>query len=146
MKLPKLTRKQLIILAAVLIGIAAGIAYFLYERSRKRKLAAMASTTTDGEAKVIQMPAPPPAPLFANCPDDSFPLKYGKCGRRVEQFQLYLLKTYGAQFSTYGLDGKWGDETEMLAKRYILKNEPFSISEDYFNKLGMFNYHTVKYA
>jgi len=153
MKLPKLTRMQWAVVAGVLAGIAAGVAYYFYQRNRKRKLAAasvstgsMASPASSGEAPVIPLAVAPAAPLFSNCPDDSFPLKYGKCGKRVEQFQLYLIKNYGAQFSTYGVDGKWGDETDMLAKRYILKNEPFSISEDYFNKTGMYAYNTIKYA
>jgi hypothetical protein len=142
MKLPKLTRRQRLIVAVVVLALVAAVAVFVY---RRRKAAqAAASAPVAGEAKVLPLVAAPA--LFSDCPNDSFPLKFGKCGKRVEQFQLYLIKQFGAQFSTYGVDGKWGEETEMLAKRYILKNDPFTISEDYFNKTGMYAYHTIKYA
>jgi hypothetical protein len=144
MKLPQLTRRQWLIVAVVVLALVAAIGYFIYRRRKDAQAAASAPVA--GEAKVLPIvPAPVPA-LFADCPNDSFPLKLGKCGKRVEQFQLYLIKQYGAKFSTYGVDGKWGEETQLLAKRYILKNEPFSISEEYFNKTGMYSYNTIRYA
>ncbi len=145
MKLPNLSNKQWIIAGTILLLLIAAIVY-LYVQYRKKKQAALATT---GEAPVIPLVPATAAPAqkpFSDCPNDSFPLKYGKCGKRVEQFQIYLIKTYGAQFSTYGVDGKWGDETEAIAKKFILKNEPFTISEEYFSKTGMAYITTVKYA
>jgi hypothetical protein len=155
MKLPKFTTlipgqarwstKQLII-GAVIVLVLFSIGIYLYWEYKKKKQAVQASQT--GEAPVIPLiPDNAPAvPLFSDCPNDSFPLKFGKCGKRVEQFQMYLVREYGAKFSTYGVDGKWGDETELLANKFIIKNAPFTISEDYFNKTGMGAYKTLKYA
>jgi hypothetical protein len=147
MKLPKLNgsfliqKKQWFIAGAILLLLLAVGIYFYLDYRKKKK----AHASTEGDASVIPL-IPDNANLFKDCPNDSFPLKYGKCGKRIEQFQMYLLKQYGAQFSAYGIDGKWGDETEVLANKFITKNAPFSISEDYFNKTGMGGYKTVKYA
>ena len=59
---------------------------------------------------------------------------------------MYLVREFGAKFPISGVDGKWGDETEAVANKFITKNAPFTISEDYFNKTGMGAYKTLKYA
>jgi hypothetical protein len=158
MKMPKLSKKQWIIASAILLLLLAAGVYFYLQYRKKKQVDALSrpgeapvipllpdTTIMAGATTNVSIGSTTPK-LFSDCPNDSFPLKYGKCGKRVEQFQIYLIRTYGAQFSTYGVDGKWGDETETIAKKFILKNEPFSISEDYFNKTGMAYIQTVKYA
>jgi hypothetical protein len=135
-------KKNWVIGAAILLLLIGAGVYF-YLEYRKKKKAQQASQP--GEVQVIPL-IPDNVKPFTNCPNDTFPLKYGKCGKRVEQFQMYLIREFGAKFSQYGVDGKWGDETETLANKYIIKNAPFTISEDYFNKTGMGAYKTLKYA
>ena len=147
MKLPKFTKRQLLI-GGVILLLLIGVGVYLYLEYRKKKQ----TESSKDDAPVIPLipdnasGGQSTSTLFENCPNDTFPLKYGKCGRRVEQFQMYLIKTFGAQFSQYGVDGKWGEETETLANKFITKNAPFTISEEYFNKTGMGAYKTLKYA
>lgn len=152
MKLPKFTKRQLIIAGAILLLLIAIGIYFYLEYKKKKQ---SAQDSMPREAPVIPL-VPDGAyttfsnssnyKLFSDCPNDTFPLKYGKCGKKVEQFQMYLIKNFGAKFSQYGVDGKWGEETETMANKFITKNAPFTISEEYFTKTGMGFYTTIKYA
>jgi hypothetical protein len=148
MTFPKPTPKQLKL--AVLVALAVLVilvAVLLYVRHRKKvKRDSEGAQDKSDSGRVLPLNPPAEGKLFANCSDDSFPLKRGKCGKRVEQFQLWLMKKYGARFSTFGIDGKWAEETEAIAKKFITKNDPFSVSEAYFNKAGMGNIKTNIYA
>lgn len=73
---------------------------------------------------------------------NTFPLKFGKRGKEVEQAQMYLLKKYGAQFPKYGIDGIWEKETEDNMVTHMKKN---SISKDFYYKVGMDKFKTTKF-
>lgn len=81
----------------------------------------------------------PDAPSESN---DSFPLKKGKYGKRVEQLQMWLLKNHGSQFPKFGIDGKFGDETLSELQKATKRD---NVSEEYFNKAGMGNIKTTIY-
>jgi hypothetical protein len=150
MKFDKPTQKKILI--ALLVLTIIGIIIWFVLDNKKKKLAA-ANAANSGATSAATMPAPESPSLlsqiteklFSNCPNDSFPLKKGSCGKRVEQLQQYLIKQFGAKFSLYGVDGKWGDETDAIIRKYILKNDPYSISEEYFNKTGMGSLKTTIY-
>lgn len=70
----------------------------------------------------------------ASVQQPTFPLKYGKRGKEIEQAQIYLLKEWGAQFPKFGIDGVWKQETEDNMVKFLKKN---SISKDFYLKTGM---------
>lgn len=107
--------------------LAAISVYFIYFHSRKKVAKVALPATGAGANQEVERVG------FANCTDD-FPLKKGRCGKRVEQLQMHLIRQYGAQFSVWGVDGKFGDETEALVLKFLKKD---SVSEEYFNKTGM---------
>ncbi len=141
------TQKKILLITVIVLA-AAVIGWIVYD-SRRKKAATPAASNGAGDTAVDPNPLSTLSALagkmFSNCPSDSFPLKKGSCGKRVEQMQVWLLKKKGASFSTWGIDGKWGDETDAIVKKFILKNEPYSISEDYFTKTGMAAMQTSHY-
>lgn len=111
--------------------LAAIAAYFLYFHNRKAK---------PGKAALPAPSIETESTRFSNC-TDTFPLKKGRCGKKVEQLQMHLIREYGAQFSVWGVDGKFGDETEALVLKFLKKD---SVSEEYFIKTGMGSLVTTK--
>lgn len=111
------------------------------------------------EQEALKKKTPPPEPikevdpttlqqtsaveLFSDCPNEEFPLKYGSCGPKVIQLQTYMLQQYGAftsQNSEYGVDGKFGTETE---KTLLLHLKRDNISQDYWDRANIGSYSTT---
>jgi hypothetical protein len=134
----KNNKKAIIAILVILVLLAIAYWYFVI---RKKQIAEVETEEAASLEPAKPMDEVLAAADFTNC-TDSFPLKLGKCGKRVEQLQMWLLKQYGAQFTTYGIDGKWGEETDHLVRKHLLKD---SVSEDYFYKVGAAQFITVRY-
>jgi len=112
-------KKKKIITWIVIIVIVLIAAYFLFIRKKK-----------ESPTEITQMVAA------------TFPLKKGSQGKEVEQLQMYLLRTYGAQFPMFGVDGKWGDETDSAVKKFLLKD---NVSKDSYDKWNLASFVTTKF-
>ena len=110
-----LTRNQKILIA---VGIVVLIIAVLLLR-KKFKNTDEVSETIDTEAEDVTA-------------NDTFPLKKGKRGKRVEQLQIWLVQKYGAKFPQFGVDGIWGNETEEAVTKHLKRD---NISQDYWNKM-----------
>jgi hypothetical protein len=113
----KLTRNQKIIAVAVVVALLL-TAYFVFGRKKKN----------NDDVKTIDIDA---EDVTQN---DTFPLKKGKRGKRVEQLQMYLVRKYGASFPKWGVDGIWGDETDGNVQKFLKRD---NVSQDFFNKLNV---------
>jgi len=112
-------KKKKIITWIVIIAIILIAAYFLFIKKKK-------------EPSIEETAAVATA----------FPLKMGSEGKEVEQLQMYLLRTYGAQFPMFGVDGKWGDETDSAVKKFLLKD---NVSKDSYDKWNLASFVTTKF-
>jgi hypothetical protein len=128
--LQSIKKSTWITLGVVLVLLVAAW-YFLYYRKKQQEITEAPEKPLDSLETVDETTA-----------TDAFPLKKGRKGKRVEQLQTYLLKTYGAQFTSYGIDGIWGDETESLVMKFLKKD---TVSEEYFYKVGMDKIVTTKF-
>jgi hypothetical protein len=120
--LDKLTTKQKVLIGVGIVLLILAIIYIRKVLKERAEEKAADSGTIGVDART---------PLVAN---DSFPLKRGKRGKRVEQLQMYLVRKYGASFPQWGVDGIWGDETEGNVQKFLKRD---NVSQDFFNKLNV---------
>jgi len=108
-------------LVVVLVGLI--IAYFFVAKSKAQK---PPNVIDDDKKKKLK-----------KC-NDSFPLTFGSCGPNVKILQKALSKKFlrehpnSKPFSKYGIDGHWGEETEIFRKAMSVSHK---ISRDSFNKI-----------
>jgi len=57
---------------------------------------------------------------------DSFPLKYGSCGKKVKALQQ-ILQLKGADLGAAGIDGKYGEKTQTATEKYFRVSSVTSI-------------------
>ena len=112
----QLTKKQIYIIVGVVVLI---IALIIIRAKVKQSKANKEPETIDTEATDVT-------------PNDTFPLKKGKRGKRVEQLQIWLVQKYGAKFPQYGVDGIWGNETEEAVNKHLKRD---NVSQEYWNKM-----------
>jgi hypothetical protein len=112
----QLTKKQIYIIVGVVVLI---IALIIIRAKVKQSKANKEPETIDTEATDVT-------------PNDTFPLKKGKRGKRVEQLQTWLVQKYGAKFPQYGVDGIWGNETEEAVNKHLKRD---NVSQEYWNKM-----------
>ncbi|GAL83417.1 hypothetical protein MYP_644 [Sporocytophaga myxococcoides] len=74
-----------------------------------------------------------------NVNDDSFPLKIGKRGKRVEQVQIWLKKMDSSLFPA-GINGVFDQETE---NALLLHKKRTNISETFWNKISIGHFQTT---
>lgn len=117
----KLTKQQIYIIAGVVLLVIA----LVIIRARIKKAREEKELTVDGVAEDVTQ-------------TDTFPLKKGKRGKRVEQLQMYLIRKYGASFPQFGVDGIWGNETEMMVQKHLKRD---NVSEDLWSKLTVDDKH-----
>ena len=141
----KFTKKHAYIAIISVIVLAA--IYFFFIRnssgSKKNKKDPFAALLTD-DKKVIASSEEEKAKLIAAVENDpSFPLKFGKTGKRVEQAQEYAKQNEGAAFTKHGTNGVWDKETEAEIMKAFKRN---NISKAFFIKKEMYLMPTQEYA
>jgi hypothetical protein len=118
--LNKLTTKQKIFIGVAILLAIFGIIYVRKVLKERKEAKGDLGEPETIDTKAVDV-----------TPNDSFPLKRGKRGKRVEQLQIWLLQNKGAQFPQFSIDGIWGAETEGNVKKFLNRD---NISEDYWNK------------
>lgn len=142
--LTKINPKYKPYLIAGIILVVLIIIYFVFLRKKDQEQPEVIELGTGENTDTISVEEK----LFENCPNDTFPLKYGKCGANVERMQIFLMRNYGEFLlgedgtSEFGADGKWGNETSEAVMRALKRD---NVSEDYFFKVGMNNENVYKF-
>ena len=113
-------KKKKLIITAVLIIVVIALIYWFFLRKKEVKTDA---ATVDSGSGV-------------------FPLKKGSRGKEVEQVQIYLLREYGAQYPKSGIDGIWGNETDVNVTKFLKKD---NVSEASYNKWSLGKIGTSKF-
>jgi hypothetical protein len=62
--------------------------------------------------------------------NDSFPLRYGSVGKRVEQLQMFIFRKWGWQGK---IDGKWGDQTQAGVEKWLKTKELSEVAYNAYN-------------
>lgn len=109
-----MTKQKKIIIATILFIVAAVIVYWVFIRKKTVVIDPLVS------------PVVPIIPIF--------PLKKGSIGKEVEQLQTYLVKEYGAKFTLYGVNGKWGVETDNNVQKWLKRD---NVSEGAYTKWNL---------
>ncbi len=113
---------QKVFLCALGVGIAGGVAYYLYEKRKKRQ-------ETENDAGTVNNNSQNIYNIFSNgSGNDSFPLKRGSKGARVRQLQQ-ALKQNDPSIKVDSIFGK-GTESALLAAGYGKK-----VDEALFNQI-----------
>ena len=126
------TTKRVLVVAVIVIIIGVLLYLIVIKPSKK------AITTT---SKTISPSTDPTGASYV--PNASlFPLKLGSQGKEVEQLQEYMQYQYNAQYPKYGIDGKWGPETDANVKQYLNRD---NVSLNAYNTWGLNSYLTTVY-
>lgn len=64
-------------------------------------------------------------------PDDSFPLRMGSVGKRVEQLQAFLVRKFGANIIANGI---WDEKTQIAVEKHLKQKE---ISQSIFDAYSL---------
>ena len=105
---PRIRKAATILLAAVVIYLAAVVAYSLYSTIRtKRQQQTAGNDTADNTAT----PTSPTTTATTATTTPAYPLKYGSRGDNVRQIQQICL-SHSIPVGPTGTDGIWGKNTE----------------------------------
>lgn len=130
------TKKIMIIVAVILV--IGGVGFYFWKRKKGESgsgdpFKALVDVNSNSDSTTTQ---PSKEQLLAELQNDnSFPLKMGSRGKRVEQLQRWLIADKGATLPSYGVDGIWGTETEAVVREKLGKD---NVSKDYFEKTEMY--------
>ena len=100
------------------LALMGGTAYLVYNLLKKRPKT-FGELAMDTKQTLVDAPSEIKAVVTGKYEDESFPLKKGSGGKRVESLQRFLKKETGINLV---IDGKFGDKTE---KAVLEQQTPF---------------------
>ncbi|GAB4494344.1 MAG: hypothetical protein OHK0045_25440 [Raineya sp.] len=139
----ELTRTQKIILAIVGGLLLIGLALWIFRKPKKFKEesylgdeALLLASQVDEmnstlENKINALEQKQEGSQLQEKPDDSFPLRMGSVGKRVEQLQAFLVRKFGANIIANGI---WDENTQEAVEKNLKQKE---ISQNIFEAYNL---------
>jgi hypothetical protein len=140
----ELTRTHKIILAVIGVLLLVGLGFWIFKPKKKREepenylgdeaflLASQVDEMNHTLAqKLNDLEQKQEETKLQEKPDDSFPLRMGSVGKRVEQLQAFLVRKFGANIIANGI---WDEKTQIAVEKHLKQKE---ISQSIFDAYNL---------
>jgi hypothetical protein len=140
----ELTRTHKIILAVIGVLLLVGLGFWIFKPKKKREepenylgdeaflLASQVDEMNHTLAqKLNDLEQKQEETKLQEKPDDSFPLRMGSVGKRVEQLQAFLVRKFGANIIANGI---WDEKTQIAVEKHLKQKE---ISQSIFDAYSL---------
>jgi hypothetical protein len=140
----ELTRTHKIILAVVGILLLVGLGFWIFKPKKKQEEsenylgdeALLIASQVDEmnytlAQKLNNLEQKQEEAKLQEKPDDSFPLRMGSVGKRVEQLQAFLVRKFGANVIANGI---WDEKTQIAVEKHLKQKE---ISQNVFEAYNL---------